>query len=299
MSTDSPEPRDQTVKRPAARQQAASPAGEASPAAAGGPDGAPNDLNLSPGVIAAICGGLLVLTIIVFAVFSGGDDEGDDAVDAAPGVTTPSGDPASGPTPPPTPRGPKEPVGSPDGPPTDDFNRANGPVGADWVTLGTWEVVDEQLRLTEPLDGASQVSVRDMGASDGTVSAIARTPSGGQMLVFRYADPKNHWRIGPVRSYATWGVFKVVDGKSRLVENTGLSSTSENTTIRVEMDGPSIEIVIDGKSRVTIEDPAHQDATIAGFLATAGGVRGAWDDFFAIPAGGAAPTTAPTTTVTP
>lgn len=147
---------------------------------------------------------------------------------------------------------------------SDDFNRADGPVGNGWelVSLGNTEdvtIIGNQAAgaVTFP-DGESGI-VRDLGAANGTITVeMANTDSDRGFLLFRYVDTQNHWRLG------NGMLEKVVGGVHTEVGTAGLPTTLKNTVV---MDGDHLYVVTrDGQfTFFDGNDTTHAGATKAGF----------------------------------
>ncbi len=170
----------------------------------------------------------------------------------------------------------------PDAPVRDAFDRADGslgktPTGQQWkVDGGSWAVRDREAVLSSrPTDTASIATV-DIGSTEGWIQVTASTAPDGVGAVFRYQDPKNYWRVVAVPGYATFNVFKVINGAETRVGSTGITNYATmavgaekvglNVTIGIRMRGEEFTVFIDGFEMVTMRATELIKARRAGIV---------------------------------
>jgi len=148
--------------------------------------------------------------------------------------------------------------------------------GPRWTeVLGTWGISDSKALVTRP-DVQTNVVVGNMPSSVGTVQVKLGSVVDGAGLVFRYQSPGAYWELIASRTYLTWQVNKVTDGKPTFVANTGsYSPVTNSVTIAVRNRGGLIEVSIDGHLRRTVFDQYLSTATGAGMVVTRGRARDA------------------------
>ena len=173
--------------------------------------------------------------------------------------------------------------------------------GRTWHAIqGDWATSSTTFAIKTPGRSNASLLVTDSGLSDVTVQARMPVVAGGAGLVFRYRNPFNYWALRAVPGVASWQVVKVVDGKSVVVRNTGLSPTRNGTLVIVSTrtDG-AIAISFNQRLTTTLNDPALAIERGTGFLALGSRAnRAVFTDFATAPALPATPLTsvAPTTT---
>lgn len=142
-----------------------------------------------------------------------------------------------------------------------------GGVAEGWAPeIGAWAISGGQAFPSEPTRERSLL-VRDLGQSDVAVQAELSKVSHDAGVVFRYQDPSNYWAVVAAPYYGTWVLFKVLDGKEEVVATTGLSETSDGTTVGLRGDGDTIDVVVNERVTATVVDGALRTATKAGMTA--------------------------------
>lgn len=169
----------------------------------------------------------------------------------------------------------------------DQFNRTDSttlgrPRKARWATgAGEWGIRDGTAYVVSNAADPAIAVVQASGA-DGVVQVTMATAANGCGLVFRYRDPANYWALTAVPGYATWNLERVIDGKTVIVANTGLSATKSGTVVTVRMRGDLLELFVDGKLAKQVKDRAFQTADRVGLLGRGpGATQARWDGFLA------------------
>lgn len=151
---------------------------------------------------------------------------------------------------------------------------------ASWsAEVGTWGVADNQAYASNPVSGRN-FAVVDLGQGDGAVEVEVTKVVNAAGLIFRYAGPFDYWGVVPVPGYASWAIFKVVDGKEETVANTGLSAIADGTTVGVRMNGDVIDVILDDLVVRTVVDDTHLDADKVGLTAQTSAAVDAGDSRF-------------------
>ena len=171
----------------------------------------------------------------------------------------------------------------PGAPVRDAFDRADGslgttPTGQDWkADGGSWAVREQEAVLSSRPTDAASVATVDIGRTDGWVQVTTSTMPDGVGAVFRYQDAENYWRVVAVPGYATFNVFKVINGVETKVGQ-GLGLTSYNTidvgankvgvnvNIGVRMRGDEFTFFVDGFEMVTMRSTELRKAHRAGIV---------------------------------
>ncbi len=165
----------------------------------------------------------------------------------------------------------------PDAPIRDDFDRApsntlgRSTTGQQWnVASGEWGVKAREAVLVSTPSDTPSVATIDVGRSDGWVQATATTAPQGFGVVFRYRDAKNYWRIVAVPDYATFNVFKVVNGRESKVTASGIGVVTydkTNVTIGIRLEDDRFTIYVDGRDTgVTLRSTELANAHRAGLV---------------------------------
>ncbi len=159
----------------------------------------------------------------------------------------------------------------------DDFDRpasdtlGRSSTGQRWtVASGQWGITDREAVLRSTPSDTPSVATIDVGRSEGWVQATATTAPQGFGVVFRYRDPRNYWRIVAVPDYATFNVFKVVNGRETKVTASGIGVVTydkTNVTIGIRLEGDRFTFYVDGRDTgVTMRDPELRNARRAGLV---------------------------------
>ena len=129
---------------------------------------------------------------------------------------------------------------------TDDFNRADGPLGANWETFGDNPPTIVSNQFSSPgFNGA-----RYIGADFGNdhYSEIIANKSTHMAVAVRIQDVDNYYF-----NFLEGGLFKRVAGNGSFVGNFELF-WDEGDTVRLEAIGDQITLYINGISRGTLTD---------------------------------------------
>ena len=163
-------------------------------------------------------------------------------------------------------------VGS-DAPLADGFDRAPGdalgsaPAGQRWKTeSGLWGIRAKEAVLRSPPSAEPSVATVDVGRSQGWIQVTGTTVPDGFGAVFRYQDAKNYWRIVAVPGYATFNVFKVINGVDTRVGGTGLTNYANDVTIGIRLRKDEMTFFIDGFETVTMRSTELQRAHRGGLV---------------------------------
>ena len=159
----------------------------------------------------------------------------------------------------------------------DDFDRApsdtlgRSTTGQRWkVDSGEWGIKAREAVLSSTPSDTPSVATIDIGRAQGWVQATATTAPQGFGLVFRYQDPKNYWRIVAVPDYATFNVFKVVNGRESKVTASGIGVVTydkTNVTIGVRLERDQFTFYVDGRDTgVTMRSTELRNAHRAGLV---------------------------------
>ncbi len=170
----------------------------------------------------------------------------------------------------------------PGAPVHDAFDRQNGSLGTTetgqaWkVDGGSWAVQDREAVLTSRPTVDANIATVDIGRSTGWVQVTATTMPDGVGAVFRYQDAQNYWRIVAVPGYATFNVFKVINGRETRVGATGvtnfgtisvgLNKIGANVNLGIRMRGQEFTFFIDGFETVTMRSTELINAHRAGIV---------------------------------
>lgn len=139
--------------------------------------------------------------------------------------------------------------------------------GQSWQPAeGVWGISGESAYLARGDPAKRNLTVIDVGASDGSVLAVQRVTSSGSGIVFRYVNEFNYWSVRNVPAYGTWTVEKIVGGIATVVGNLGLVHTDNGTTLDIDLNGARIGFAVDGGAARTFVDPTFQTATEVGLI---------------------------------
>ncbi len=164
-------------------------------------------------------------------------------------------------------------VVGPDAPLADAFDRTAAdalgatPTGQQWKTdSGSWGIRAKEAVLRSRPAAAPSVATVDVGRSQGWIQVTASTVPDGVGAVFRYQDSRNYWRVVAVPGYATFNVFKVINGVEKEVGGTGLTNYANDVTIGVRLRKDEMTFFIDGFETVTMRSTELQRAHRAGLV---------------------------------
>jgi hypothetical protein len=172
----------------------------------------------------------------------------------------------------------------------DSFGRPNrvglGPAetGGRWASVsGSWTTAAGKARLQKPAAKGPNIAVVDVQAPNGLVQATVGHVGAGSGIVFRYANPFNHWALVAAPRFATWSLQRVIDGERTAVRRIGPASTADGTSILIRNGSDTIEVIIDGRLVATVRDRNLNDATRSGLFVAEGVTDASFDAFTATP----------------
>ncbi len=138
------------------------------------------------------------------------------------------------------------------------------------VASGQWGIKGREAVLTSTPSDTPSVATIDVGRATGWVQATATTAPQGFGVVFRYQDPQNYWRIVAVPDYATFNVFKVINGRESKVTDSGIGVVTydkTNVTIGIRLEADRFTFYVDGRDTgVTMRSTELRNAHRAGLV---------------------------------
>jgi hypothetical protein len=171
---------------------------------------------------------------------------------------------------------------------TDGFDRADAgalgrpATGSRWhAARGIWGVRDGEAFVVEPATSGPSLALTVTGSRTESVQARMPVVVPGSGLAFRCQGPANCWRVEAVPRDGTWNVVKVLGGHEQVVANLGTVPVAPGTTIRVDLDGPTLRFWVNGQHARTVADAALAGSPRAGLSIRSGPAvrRARWDDF--------------------
>jgi hypothetical protein len=163
---------------------------------------------------------------------------------------------------------------------SDDFNRADGDPGANWVQVsGTWTIVSNQLSPgttggTVVLRAATAMSTSDNYAQ---VTITATTPVSQGVWCRGNSDLTSGYALR--NNGSNWALFSVVGGAFTSI-GTYSAAAAVNDVAKVQAVGSTITAYINGVSRISVTNTAVTTGTSCGIRSEANtGLR--YDDFTA------------------
>lgn len=167
----------------------------------------------------------------------------------------------------------------------DDFDRPDRPGlgkrndGVRWTDLGNWRVADGSARLaavTSPDE--PYLAITQGPAGERMVKVEMATMGGGAGLVFAYRDASDYWAVVATPAFASWQVWRVVDGEAAVVASLRLATIADGTEVAVHITDTSLEVFLDSRSYARLATSVDADATLAGLIALRPS-DAAWDAF--------------------
>lgn len=142
---------------------------------------------------------------------------------------------------------------------SDDFNRADGPVGNGWTTGGDAVITGNRLSLS------NGYIVRDYGQTTGraeyTIPA-GDTAAGERWLVFRWVDANNYWLWGDTSGFG-YQLWKVSAGNFTQVYNPSMSATA-GARVAASWTPDAVTVYVNGTALQTFNDATHATGTSVG-----------------------------------
>jgi hypothetical protein len=163
---------------------------------------------------------------------------------------------------------------------SDDFNRADGSPGANWVQVsGTWVIVSNQL---SPGTTGGTVVLRcatAMATNDNYAQAKVTATTAVSHGVWCRGDPTLNSGYAVRNNGTNWALFSVVGGTFTSI-GTYSAAAVVGDVVRVQAVGSAIKVVINGVDRITVTDTAVTTGTATGLRSEANtGIK--FDDFSA------------------
>lgn len=150
--------------------------------------------------------------------------------------------------------------------------------------VGTWGISSNEAYMSADGSGSgSNIAVIETGYNDGiTQFTVRATPTNGTGLVFRYQDINNFLRVQASTGFATWNVYKVVNGVQTLLGNLGsLQPTGAGTVCKVVSRGNVHKFYLNDVFKVTYVVNDLLYGTKRGLHASdASATTQRWDNFY-------------------
>lgn len=165
---------------------------------------------------------------------------------------------------------------------TDTFTRADSTTtlgtaeaGGTWTdTGGTWGIVSNTAYYTSAGTSLALLPL----ASDGTIQVTLSTMQNEDGLAFRARDGDNYWRLVALEAFASYGLYKVVDGTETPIGGTGATTPTNGDVLKVVTSGSTIQCYINGVLVRTDTDTALMNEHMGGLHAV-GPTIARWDSF--------------------
>ena len=164
---------------------------------------------------------------------------------------------------------------------SDDFNRADGDPGANWVQVsGTWSIVSNQL---SPGSSGATIIIRaatSMATSDHSAQVtIAATTAVSQGVMCRGDSTLANgylWR----NNGTNWGLFKAVSGTFTAIGTTYAAAAAAGDVAKIQVIGSTVKGFVNGVERASVTDTSVTSGTNTGIRSqSTSGLR--YDDFSA------------------
>lgn len=128
---------------------------------------------------------------------------------------------------------------------TDDFNRADGPLGAPWAaqTGGGFQVIGNEAGCP---DNNTRASTVDAGTDDYTVAVDVPVVSSGVAVVARFTDLNNYLRV-----LMTGAVQDVVAGSASTIGTLSGGFVMNGDRLAVTVDGATVTVARNGVQGMT------------------------------------------------
>lgn len=161
---------------------------------------------------------------------------------------------------------------------SDNFNRADGPIGAPWSTfsgLAGGRVVSNQAGLD--LNGSLSTVGVDPGVADGEMRITLATAGTTESVVVRHLDAQNNVFVARENGTSNlWALWKRVGNTATVVAVSDVVKAS-GAQLRIRMQGQQVQVYINGVLEITANVPEFTAATKCGFRADHVSVR--FEDF--------------------
>jgi hypothetical protein len=149
--------------------------------------------------------------------------------------------------------------------------------------VGGWEVDRGQLRASDAVRSSPSIVVASLDSAEGFISVSMPRVVNGSGLVFRFVDSANHWKLLAAPGFATWGIYKVVNGTETLVTDVGLAATRGFVGVAIMLDGERIQVFVNGVLTESLRDSELADATAFGLIdSSRAGLGARFDDVTAV-----------------
>jgi hypothetical protein len=147
------------------------------------------------------------------------------------------------------------------------LNGASTSAGVPWRVTGGNFLSDGHAALADPALKQTLAVVK-MKGNVTRVRAHLKSIATGSGIVFRYADDRDYWSVVAAGQYGTWNINETIHGSTLYVGNTGgLDLNTKDSTVEVQLDGPTIRVLINGKVHSKMVIPDLQHANGVGMIA--------------------------------
>lgn len=151
---------------------------------------------------------------------------------------------------------------------SDNFNRADGALGANWTTLGSGHTI-----VSNQADGATGANRFDVWAAACNTNdnwsqiAFGAAPVGTMAAAARVVDASNFYSLAYVQSTTTLGLRRTVGGSATTLTST-VTALSSGQVLRIEVQGTALRGYVDGVLVLSTTDATFATGKRVGFRTT-------------------------------